>query len=129
MQYRPWLTALLTLAMAFTAVEARAQHDDRYTIMKPEPWLAPKYQSPRGTRQHVRVPHPAAVPPPRAQTPPPLLVPETGRVLPNLPPALGTGPGRESFQDRAMRCHQQAGIYGPNATGNPSAYINSCINQ
>jgi hypothetical protein len=63
------------------------------------------------------------------RTPPPLPVPETGRVLPNLP-ATGSGPGgRETFQDRAVRCAHQSGVYGPNATGSPSSYINSCINQ
>ena len=90
--------------------------------------------------------YPAPLPPPQSltpsrtipcrrrgcvQTPPPVFVPETGRTLPNLPqygPGSGAG-GRESFPQRAARCHQQAGIYGPNATGSPSAYINSCINQ
>lgn len=121
--------ALLALTMVFTAVAARAQHDDRYTIMKPEPWLAPKYRSPRGTRQHVTIPKPAPLPQHRATTPPPLFVPQTGRFLPNLPPSAGSGPGgKETFPERAARCHQQAGIYGQQA-GNPSAYINSCINQ
>jgi hypothetical protein len=69
--------------------------------------------------------------PRRVETPPPLFVPQTSRTLPNLPQhERGLGPGgTESFQQRAARCHQQAGIYGPNATGSPSAYINSCINQ
>ncbi len=77
------------------------------------------------------VPHYTVPAPRRVQTPPPVFVPETGRTLPNLPQyerGLGAG-GRESFPQRAARCHQQAGIYGPNATGSPSAYINSCINQ
>jgi hypothetical protein len=58
-----------------------------------------------------------------------MFVPETGRVLPNLPPAVGSGPGGgESFHDRAARCSHQAGVYGQ-AAGNRSSYINSCINQ
>ena len=61
----------------------------------------------------------------RATVPPPLYVPETGRTLPNLPSPSGT----ETPQDKAVRCAHQAGVYGPNATGNPSAYIGSCINQ
>jgi hypothetical protein len=28
-----------------------------------------------------------------------------------------------------VRCAHQAGVYGPNATGNPAGYIGSCINQ
>jgi hypothetical protein len=91
----------------------------------------PVYPVPLPAPQHpLAVPHYRALPPQRAQTPPPLFVPETGRTLPNLPSAgRGLGPGGgESFQQRAARCHQQAGIYGQ-AAGNPSAYINSCINQ
>ena len=57
------------------------------------------------------------------------LVPETGRVLPNLPTVSGSGAdGAETSQDRAVRCAHQAGVYGQ-AAGNPSAYIGSCINQ
>jgi hypothetical protein len=103
-----------------------------------------------GISRHVRGSsnpvYPAPLPPPqkplavpryrapalgRAKTPPPLFVPQTGRTLPNLPArGRGLGPGgKESFPQRAARCHQQAGIYGAHATGNPSAYINSCINQ
>ena len=92
----------------------------------------PVYPAPLPPPQKpLAVPHYRAPAPRRAQTPPPLFVPQTGRVLPNLPPSgRGLGPGgKESFQQRAARCHQQAGIYGPNATGNPSTYINSCINQ
>jgi hypothetical protein len=134
MQYRCVLMAVLMLPMVFSALPAHAQSvDDRYSIMRPEksePWLAPKYKSPRGTRQHVRIPPPAALPQRSVQVPPPLYVPQTGRTLPNLPTVGGSGPGgRETFQDRAARCAHQAGVYGPNATGNPSAYINSCINQ
>ena len=74
---------------------------------------------------------PLAVPqieaaPRRPVSPPPLYVPETGRMLPNLP---ASGPGAETSQDRAARCAHQAGVYGPSATGNPAGYIGSCINQ
>ena len=87
----------------------------------PVPLPAPQQPQP--------VPHYKVVAPPRPKLPPPMFVPETGRVLPNLPPAVGSGPGgKETFQDRAARCSHQAGVYGP-AAGNPSSYINSCINQ
>jgi len=79
--------------------------------------------------------HPLAVPPhqevvaPAPKTPPPLYVPQTGRTLPNLP-MPGSGPrGAETLQDKSARCAHQAGVYGPSATGNPNAYIGSCINQ
>jgi len=138
----PFVLALLVLILLGSALPAHAQSkDDPYSIMvpelgrhppqpKPEPWLAPKYKSPRGTRQHIGVQHPTA---PKAPTPPkvppPIMVPETGRVLPNLPALSPSGPhGTESFQDRAARCAHQAGMYG-DAAGNRSAYINSCINQ
>jgi hypothetical protein len=59
--------------------------------------------------------------------PPPLVNSQTGQVYPNLPPpAPGSGVGgRETGQDRAVRCQHQAGVYGQ--TG--SNYVGSCINQ
>ena len=122
-----------------TALPARAASDDSpYDIMvpeesakpdMPEPWLPPKYKSPRGTREHVVIPRSKSAPPMRAAVPPPIVVPETGRVLPNLPAPSGSGPnGAETYQDRAARCAHQAGVYGQ-AAGNPSAYVGSCINQ
>ena len=97
--------------------------------VQPEPWLAPKYRSPRGTRQQVTVPRDTPVPQPRVQTPPPIYVPETGRLLPNLPTLPGSGPGgAETSQDRAARCAHQAGVYGQ-AAGDRNAYVGSCLNQ
>ena len=89
----------------------------------------PVYPTPLpGPQAPLPVPHIEAAPQ-RPITPPPLYVPQTGRTLPNLP-ATGAGPGgAETSQDRAARCAHQAGVYGPNATGNPGAYIGSCINQ
>ena len=95
----------------------------------PEPWLPPKYKSPRGSREHVVIPRSAPTPQARQQVPPPIVVPETGRVLPNLPTVAPSGPhGTETYQDRAARCTHQAGVYGQ-AAGDRSSYINSCINQ
>lgn len=133
--------ALMVLAAVMAAVPAYASSDDHdYNIMvpekgakpkKPEPWLAPKYRSPHGTRKHVTVPRPVPVPERRATVPPPpIYVPETGRVLPNLPTVSGSGPrGAETYQDRAVRCAHQAGSYGSAATGNRAGYIGTCINQ
>jgi hypothetical protein len=131
--------ALFVLTALTSAVPSRAASDDsRYNIMVPEkgaksensePWLTPKYKSPRGTREHVTVPRSEPAPPVRAAMPPPLVVPETGRVLPNLPTVSGSGPnGAETYQDRAVRCAHQAGVYGQ-AAGNRSAYVGGCINQ
>ena len=111
------LTGLLMLTAVVSATPSHAQSDDdRYTIMRPEtpePWLLPKYKSPRGTRRHVVTPEKIPEPQTRTTTvPPPMLVPQTGQVLP----------------DRAVRCANQAGVYG-SAAGNPSGYVNSCINQ
>jgi hypothetical protein len=112
-----------------------------YSIMRPEkgsgrgtiwePWLAPKYQSPRGTKQRVVTPplqpdEPRRIP----DMPPPIVVPRTGQSLPNIaPPVPGSGVGgRETFQDRAARCTTQAGVYGAQA-GDRSTYIGTCVNQ
>ncbi len=87
----------------------------------PTPLPAPQGFTPPPS--HEVVTHPPAVPPP-------IVVPETGRVLPNLPTVSGSGPGgAETYQDRAARCAHQAGVYGPAATGDRNAYIGSCINQ
>jgi hypothetical protein len=133
-------TLVLAFVLSGAAMPAPALAGDgnNYNIMKPEPghpeqlpepWLPPKYKSPRGSRQHVVIPRPAPTPQVRRQVPPPILVPETGRVLPNLPTVAPSGPhGSETFQDRAARCTHQAGVYGQ-AAGDRSTYINSCINQ
>jgi hypothetical protein len=128
---------LLVLATLAPAMAVHAQSDDdRYNIMRPEPtqstpqpWLTPKYKSPRRTRQHVAIPRPEATPQSRYAVPPPLYVPQTGQTLPNLPSVTGSGPGgAETSQDRAVRCANQASVYGQ-AAGNNNAYVGSCINQ
>jgi hypothetical protein len=132
----------LALALSFgtaIAVQAKSPDYDGYSIMvpekgakrkTPEPWLAPEYKSPHGTRKHVKIPRPSRTPERHAVNPPPIYVPQTGRVLPNLPTVSGSGPGgSETYQDRAVRCAHQAGAYGTAATGNRTAYIGSCINQ
>jgi hypothetical protein len=138
--YRLVIAVMVSVTLAPIAQAQSA--DDPYTIMKPEPgrkpqpplepWLPPKYQSPRGTKQHIETRKPAPAPRLRAPTvPPPMYVPETGRLLPNLParPGSDSGPnGAEHRQDRAVRCAHQAGLYGE-AAGNRAAYIGSCINQ
>lgn len=131
---------MLAFALLAPAL-AHAQADQpSWMIMKPEPgrpaelpqpWLPPKYKSPRGTRQHVEpLQTPRAADSPRVSTPPPPLVsPQTGQVLPNLPTLAPSGPrGTESFQDKASRCAHQAGMYGA-AAGDRSAYIGACVNQ
>jgi hypothetical protein len=100
-----------------------------YKPSKPEPWLAPKYQSPRGTVKKAVIPRSRTVPQPYAATPPPITVPQTGRTLPNFPTISGSGQGgAETFQDRAVRCAHQAGVYGP-AAGDRNAYVGTCVNQ
>ena len=132
------LIVLVGLTAMF-AMPARAQKDlmsDNYSIMvpekgykpsRPEPWLAPKYRSPRGTVKRVTTPKPTNVPMPNTQVPPDLYVPQTGRTLPNLPTVSGSGRGGvETFQDRAMRCSHQSGVYGQAAGSN---YMGTCVNQ
>ena len=135
MAQRYVLTALLVLAALISAMPAHAQSDENYNIMKPEPgepqelpqpWLSPKYKSPRGSTEHVVIPRPAPAPQVRTQIPPSIYVPETGRTLQNLPTVAPSG--SETYQDRAARCAHQAGVYGQ-AAGDRNAYIGSCINQ
>lgn len=139
-----FLVITLLLLSALPATPTRAQGNnydimrDDYSIMvpekgsrreQPEPWLAPKYKSPRGTVKHVTIPKSKIVPYPSATVPPPIVVPQTGRVLPNLPTVPGAGPGgRETYQDRAARCAHQAGVYGQ-AAGDRGTYVGTCINQ
>ena len=138
----PTLIILLTLTAALAA-PGHAQNGynilgDDYSIMKPEkgarpsqpePWLAPKYKSPRGTVKHVVIPRSTTIQPPSTTVPPPIVVPQTGQVLPNLPTVQGSGPrGSETFQDRASRCAHQAEVYGQ-AAGDRNAYVGTCINQ
>jgi|SRR5512142_793744 hypothetical protein len=134
MMRKPSLFVLLTLTVALSAVSAYAQSDimvpeKGYKAEKPEPWLAPKYRSPRGTVKRVTIPKSTIVQPPSAAVPPPIVVPQTGRVLPNLPTVSGSGRGgAETYQDRAARCAHQAGVYGQ-AAGDRNTYIGTCINQ
>jgi hypothetical protein len=140
---RSTLTIALLAAVAILAGPVCAQTNnsilgDDYSIMKPEkgarpsqpePWLAPKYKSPRGTVKHVVIPRSRSIEPPNTTVPPPIVVPRTGQVLPNLPTVQGSGPrGAETYQDRAARCAHQAGVYG-SATGDRNAYVGTCINQ
>lgn len=135
MRHLPF-AALIGLSAALLAASATAQPQQKidpepYSIMTPEPWLPPKYKSPRGSREHVVIPPPPPAPSPqhRAGVPPSLFVPQTGRELPNLPAVSGAGPnGSETAQDRALRCAHQAGVYGA-AAGDRAAYVGSCINQ
>ena len=137
---------MLLLAVAPAAPAFAQQSGSGYSIMQddysimapekgsrpstPEPWLAPKYKSPRGTVKKAVIPRSKIVPQPQAVTPPPLYVPQTGRTLPNLPTISGSGRGgAETFQDRAARCAHQAGVYGTTATGDRNAYVGSCVNQ
>jgi hypothetical protein len=139
---------LLALALVTPALAAEPAADGgTINIMKPEKSAPAKKKSTkthkarRGSSNPVYpiplpkpqaplpLPHQQAVTPHRPKAPPPLYVPQTGRLLPNLP-ATGSGAGgAETFQDRAARCVHQSGVYGPNATGDPGSYIRSCINQ
>jgi hypothetical protein len=114
------------------AAVAHAQSDG-LTIMRPEPnepWLAPKYRSPPDLNKRLPQPLPPIdQPQARAAPPPAMVVPQTGAVLPNMPAISPSGPGgRETTQDRAVRCMHQSGAYGA-AAGDPNAYVGGCVNQ
>jgi hypothetical protein len=137
---QPFLAIAIVLSAVSTA-PAYAQNSilgDNYSIMvpekgykpsQPEPWLAPKYKSPSGTVKHIKLPKSTVVPMPNTQVPPDLYVPQTGRVVPNLPTVSGSGRGgAETFQDRAARCAHQAGVFGQPG-GDRGSYIGACVNQ
>ena len=90
---------------------------------QPEPWLAPKYNSPSGAAQQVRIPKSKIVNPPSKPDPGYVYVPQTGRTFQNLPTP---GRGTETSQDRAIRCTHQAGVNGQ-AGGARGAYMGSCL--
>ncbi len=130
---------ICVLVLAPAMAQAQSE-DERYNIMRagpghreelPTPWLPPKYKSPRGLKQHVtplRRERPS-----RAvrstEPPPPLYVPQTGQVLPNIRTLSPSGPnGTETFHDKATRCVHQSGMYGARA-GDPGAYVGGCVNQ
>jgi hypothetical protein len=138
MMRKPSMSMLIFLSAAL-ATPAAAQSDilsDHYQIMvpekgskleQPEPWLAPKYQSPRGTVQHVRIPKSKTVRPPSATDPGYVYVPQTGQTFQNLPSLPGSGRGgAETFQDRVIRCAHQAGVYGQ-VGANRGSYMGSCL--
>jgi hypothetical protein len=112
-----------------------APGDGPYDIMRPEsgtPGVVRPYQSPRRTPQNIKPLRSLTPPEPRnAITPPPIVVPQTGQVVPSQPisPQGYVPPGqRETFGDRAIRCTHQAGIAGLPADQR-SAYMGSCLNQ
>jgi len=122
-----------------TAVRAaeRDPSSDPYSIMrpepgsKPEPWLAPKYQSPRGLPQSPDTARTQPLPRPsvRVRRPPPPTVLPNGQAVPNLPPVnqgLVPGGGAETFGDRAARCAHQSGLYGVPA-GQQGGYMGACV--
>jgi hypothetical protein len=135
------VTASLILALmaAGTIAPAHAQANDPYRVLsapqlvQPQPttpWVQPVLPSDPSLSNTRLPPPPTTVPHLRAtNVPPPIYVPETGQLLPNQPTTSGSGPGgKETYQDRAVRCADQAGSYGPLA-GDRSAYIGMCVNQ
>jgi hypothetical protein len=101
-------------------IRKRASTRGSSVIVRPAPLPPPLRYRPQPAPAIMA--HPPAVPPP-------MLVPQTGQVLPNLPAPVGSGPnGSETYQDRAARCAHQAGVYGSQA-GNRNAYVGGCINQ
>jgi hypothetical protein len=126
--------AITASALGQANAGARDRFSDPYSIMAPEPWLAPKYKSPRGLPQHPRKARPRPAPSPTvgvAPAPPPVIVPN-GPVVQSLPPInQGVVPsgGRETFSDRAVRCTHQGSLYGVPPGQPSSSYMGSCLGQ
>jgi hypothetical protein len=125
------IVAVALLGIAAVPATAGVLDDDNYSIMKPEPTppgVVKPYKSPRGANKRVTVPkHPSQAERRIPRMPPPIVNPRTGQAYPNLPPPVpGSGiGGRETGQDRAVRCAHQAGVYGQTGTN----YLATCINQ
>jgi hypothetical protein len=118
---------MIALALVVTAPAfAQDNYMGRYNIMRPEAGVPPKYKTPRGSTEHVTIPPSTQVPLSQTVVMPPLVIPQTGQVVPNQPVLAPSGPnGTETYQDRAVRCATQAGSYG----GDRTAYVGTCINQ
>ena len=132
MQRPVFLAALLILTALAPSAPLRAQSNDGLSIMQPDPYrpgVGQTYRSPselNRMQQTPRLPSPSQR---RTAPPPPIYVPQTGAVLPNMPTISGSGPrGAETSQDRAVRCAHQAGAYG-DAAGDRNAYLGSCVTQ
>lgn len=140
-----WLALALLLVLPGKALLAQTNDDARYTIMVPEKPVHAKKPAHKARARYgssvivrpaplppptqYRPPASTVVPQPRSTVPSQLYVPQTSRTLPNLPNPAPSGPhGTETFQDRAVRCAHQAGMYGA-AAGDRAAYINTCVNQ
>jgi hypothetical protein len=135
------LSALVPVLVLHGGTARAGVLGDDYNIMVPEKGVKPPPHKAKRRGSSVIV-APAPLPAPQPYVPPvapvvtnnppavpPPLVAPNGQVLPNMPSIIGAGPnGTETYQDRAVRCAHQAGVYG-GATGNPSAYVGSCINQ
>lgn len=124
--------AVLLWVTGFAAAQGTLRDGgrDNYSIMAPEPWLPPKYQSPRGLPQGPKKAQPRPTPPPSVDIakPAPATVLPNGRIVPNLPPVrqgIVPGGGRETFGDRATRCAHQSGLYGV-PMGQQHTYMHSC---
>ena len=113
---RGFLVVALFFMSALPATPARAQAgdimSDNYSIMVPEkgskrelpePWLAPKYKSPRGTVKHVVLPKSKIVTPPNAAVPPSVFVPADGADLPEFADSVGLRPRRCARPSRTGR--------------------------
>jgi hypothetical protein len=126
------IVVIAIVLLLATPAAAGVLDDDNYSVMKPEPnfpGVVNRYKSPRGSKQHVKIPKPQPEETRRIpKMPPPVISPKTGQALPNLPPPVpssGVG-GRETGQDRAMRCVHQGGVYAQSPGSN---YVSTCINQ
>ena len=139
MRYDSAMTRLaaivLSLGLLAAGAPAHAASDGPYDIMKPEPrtpGVANPYVSPRRTQQRPRRVPPAQPPEQRwRDTPPPIVMPGTGQVVPSVPVVPRgnvPGGGAESFGDRAARCAHQSGLAG--LPGDQRGiYMGTCINQ
>lgn len=121
---------LLLTGLAAGQETGRGRDSGNYNIMAPEPWLPPKYQSPRGLPQRPKNARPRPTPPPSVDIakPAPPIVLQDGRSVPNLPPVrqgIVPGGGRETFGDRAARCAHQSGLFGV-PMGQQNTYMHFC---
>lgn len=132
-----WM-AVAAAAVGLAALTTGAQAQGRsqgypYSIMTPEPWLAPKYRTPRGLERPARTQSEGY--PKRSRSnrgialaKPPSIVPGVRRPIPNLAPVnrgYVPGGGTETFGDRVSRCaHQQALFRVPGSAS--SVYMHNC---
>ena len=111
--------ALAQTAISLATITCIMVPEPGHKSSQPEPWLAPKYKSPRGTPQTCEAPdiRRSSRRRTRRSRRRSVCPPKPGGCCRTCPRCPGRDAGRRDRQDRALRCAHQAGVYGQAAGG------------